>query len=462
MKETKKDSIHLAEAISVLLAMLVIMGIGIMYLQLSPLVPILTVIMLLIFWARLRGFTWDDVNDSLVVGIKNGIVPLFIFMLIGTLIGVWISSGVIPSLMVFGFKLISIKWFLPSVFLICAIIGTFVGSAFTVISTVGIALMGIGITMGINPAMVAGAVISGAVFGDKSSPLSASTNLTTAVVGVDLFDHIKNMMWSTIPAFIGSLILFSLIGNGHQSADLSKINQTVNVLNQNFSISWVALIPVVLLIICAWIKIPTVPTLFINVIVSIGLLFVHNPDFKIAKLANIIENGFVAQTKNQQVNQLLSRGGISSMMSTVALIIVALALGGLLMHLGVIETVMQSLTAKINQTGNLILAVILSAIGVNVFIGEQFLSIILPGNAYKQKFLETNLSPLTLSRALEDGGAVINYLVPWGVAAVFVAHTLNVPTLDYLPFVFFSLLSPVFSLISAFTGIGIKHKQKES
>lgn len=445
------------EAIVILLLMLVIMGIGIIELHLTPVVPILMVILLLIFWGKLRGFSWDDINDSFVMGVKNGIIPLFIFLLIGSLIGVWIMAGVIPTLMVYGFHILSIRWFLPSVFLMCAFVGCFIGSAFTIISTVGITAMGIGITMGINPAMIAGAVVSGAVFSDKMSPLSATTNLASAIAGDDLYNHIKNMMWSTVPAFVISLVLFSIIGGNHHTASLTKITSTSRVLMNNFTISIWMLIPVLLLLICAWTKIPTIPTLFINILVSIIIILV-NPKhhYSFTKIADVMQNGFKINTTNPEINQILNRGGISSMMGTMTLIIIALALGGLLINLGVINVVMDRFSSHIKSTGMLVLSTVLAAIGVNIFIGEQYLSIILPGTAFKADYQKAGLAPEALGRTLEDGGAVINYLVPWGVAGVFVANTLNVPTLHYLPFVFFSLLCPVFSILSGFTGIGMK------
>ncbi|KRM89842.1 Na+/H+ antiporter NhaC [Fructilactobacillus florum] len=451
----------LLEAVLILFGMLIIMGLGIIGLQLSPVVPILTVVFLLICWAKIRGFSWETINQSFVVGIKNGIIPLFIFLLIGSLIGVWIMAGVIPTLMVLGFKILSVRWFLPSVFLMCAFVGCFIGSAFTIISTVGLASMGIGVTMGIDPALIAGAVVSGAVFSDKMSPLSATTNLASAIAGDDLYAHIKNMLWSTVPAFLISLVLFAGLSFGHAGASLSKITQTADILMKHFTISGWLLLPVLLLLVCAWAKIPTIPTLFLNIVLTIGLtLITPRNHYSLAQIADVIQNGFKIKTGSSEVDQILNRGGIISMTSTMTLIIIALALGGLLINLGIISTVMDRFSKKVNSTGMLILSTVLSAIGVNIFIGEQYLSIILPGTAFKQSYSKADLAPEALGRALEDGGAVINYLVPWGVAGVFVANTLNVPTLHYLPFVFFSLLCPFFSILSGFTGVGLKRAIK--
>lgn len=458
MKEDqKRPSVSMTEGIVVLIIMMAIMSFGVIGLGISPEVPILLGIMLLVFWGRFKGFSWDDIDAGFVSGVKNGIVPLFIFLLIGSLIGVWIASGVIPTLMVFGFHLINIDWFLPSIFLVCALVGTFIGSAFTVISTLGIAFMGIGITMGMNPAMIAGAVISGAVFGDKSSPLSATVNLASAVSGAELIAHIKNLMWSTIPAMVSSFILFVFLNHSDGRASLSNVHTTVHALNDHFHISFLAIIPIVLLLVCAWSHIPTIPTLFINIVVSIVLLLIQDHRFALIKINNLITNGFISHSGNRSVDMLLSRGGISSMMGTIALIMIALAFGGLLMHLGIIDAVIQPLTKQLNTDAKLIIAVIFTAIGVNIFVGEQFLSEILPANAFKKVFHQAGLAPVALSRAIEDGGTVINYLVPWGVAGAFISATLGVPAAHFAPFLFLSIFSPIFSIISAVTGIGIKH-----
>jgi len=456
----QKIKLSLREAIIMLVIILAIMGLGVIGLGLSPQVPVLLAITVTIFWAKFKGLSWDDINHGIKDGIDKGIIPIVIFILIGAMISTWIAAGTIPTLMVIGFKAISAQWFLPTVFLVCTLVGAAVGSCFTVVSTVGIAFFGIGATLGLDTTIVAAAIISGAIFGDKSSPLSQSTNLTAAVTETDLFDHIKNLMWSTIPAFVGALILYAIIGHTSQDASLTKIHRTVAILKANSHISLLALIPIILIFVCARLKMPAIPTLFLNIAVSIGLIFFHNPHTSLQTIANLIENGFVAHTGNQSINALLSRGGINSMLSTVALIILTLTLGGLLMRLGLIERVMTPLAKHLQTPGQLISAVIASGIGVNLFIGEEFLSVILPGKAFKSTFEKSDLSNLALGRALEDGGTVINYLIPWGVAGVFAANTLGVPTLSYLPFCFFSILSPIFSILSAVTGGGLKHKER--
>ncbi|MSE19917.1 Na+/H+ antiporter NhaC [Lactobacillus parabuchneri] len=455
----RNSKVSLREAILVLVVALAIMGTGVIGLGLSPQVPVLLAITVTIFWAKLTGFSWDEINAGIKDGIDKGIIPIVIFILIGAMISTWIAAGTIPTLMVIGFKAISAQWFLPTVFLVCSLVGAAVGSCFTVVSTVGIAFFGIGVTMNFNPALVAGAIISGGVFGDKCSPLSETNNLAAAVVDTDLFDHMKTILWSTIPAATISTIVFAILGMGHNHADMNKINTTVAALNNDFHISIVALIPIILVFVCAAFKMAAILTMLLNIFVSAGMMFVNNPGLNVTKASTIITNGFIAKTSNNEVNLLLSRGGIVSMMPTVALIVLTLSLGGLLVHFGLISAIMSPLATRLNNPAKLVTAALGACIGVNIFVGEQFLSIILPGRAFKQTFNNGGLASRALGRVLEDGGTVLNYLVPWGVGGVFIANTLGVPTIQYLPFVFFSLLCPVFSLLSGFTGIGLKKLQ---
>lgn len=451
----KKGKPSFKEAVFVLLVIVASIAIGVVGLKLSPNITILAAIGMIMLYAVVKRYPTEWLHEGIINGIKPGIIPIFIFILVGALIAVWIQAGIIPTLMVIGFKLISVKWFVPSVFVVCAIVGSAVGSAFTVMSTIGIAFFGIGTTLGINPALVVGSIVSGAVFGDKMSPLSESTNLAAAIVDADLFKHIKHMMWSTVPAFVVSFFLFMVLGHTNRETSLTAIREVTDILEANFTISFWSLIPLFLMLLCAWKKVPAILTILLNIAVAVGMIFIQNPQTSLSSLATVIESGFVATTGNQQIDSLLSRGGIESMMPTVSLIILTLSLGGLLIEFGLISTVMDVVSKKMTNTPKLIFTTLMTSIGVNLFIGEQFLSVILPGNAFKETYQKAGFDSTVLGRTLEDGGTVINYLVPWGIAGSFVASTFGIPTLTYLPFVFFSLLSPVFSMVSAFTGLGI-------
>ena len=452
----KKGKPSFKEAVFVLLVIVASIAVGVVGLKLSPNITILAAIGMIMLYAVVKRYPTEWLHEGIINGIKPGIIPIFIFILVGALIAVWIQAGIIPTLMVIGFKLISVKWFVPSVFVVCAIVGSAVGSAFTVMSTIGIAFFGIGMTLGINPALVVGSIVSGAVFGDKMSPLSESTNLAAAIVDADLFKHIKHMMWSTVPAFVVSFFLFMVLGHTNRETSLTAIREVTDILEANFTISFWSLIPLFLMLLCAWKKVPAILTILLNIAVAVGMIFIQNPQTSLSSLATVIESGFVATTGNQQIDSLLSRGGIESMMPTVSLIILTLSLGGLLIEFGLISTVMDVVSKKMTNTPKLIFTTLMTSIGVNLFIGEQFLSVILPGNAFKETYQKAGFDPTVLGRTLEDGGTVINYLVPWGIAGSFVASTFGIPTLTYLPFVFFSLLSPVFSMVSAFTGLGIE------
>ena len=422
----KKGTPSFLEATLVLMVIVLGIAIGVVGLKVSPNITILAAIGMVMLYAVIKRYPTDWLHEGIINGIKPGIIPIFIFILVGSLIAVWIQAGIIPTLMVIGFKLISVQWFVPSVFVVCAIVGSAVGSAFTVMSTIGIAFFGIGTTLGLNPALVVGAIVSGAVFGDKMSPLSESTNLAAAIVDADLFKHIKHMMWSTVPAFVVSFFLFMILGHTSKAASLSSIREVTDVLEANFTISIWSLIPLFLMLLCAWKKVPAILTILLNIAVAVGMIFIQNPQ--------------------------------TSLMPTVSLIILTLSLGGLLIEFGLISTVMERVSRKMTNTPKLIFTTLMTSIGVNIFIGEQFLSVILPGNAFKETYEKAGFDPTVLGRTLEDGGTVINYLVPWGIAGSFVASTFGIPTLTYLPFVFFSLLSPVFSMVSAFTGWGISKK----
>ena len=455
----KKNQPSMIEASLVLSFIIASISISVIVLKVTPSIAILFAIAVTMIYALVKKIPFERMNEGFVNGVKSGIIPIFIFLLVGALIAVWIQAGIIPTLMVYGFKLISVKWFIPSIFIVCAIVGSAVGSAFTVMSTIGIAFFGIGMTLGIHPPLIVGAIASGSIFGDKMSPLSESTNLAAAIAEVDLFKHIQHMMWSTIPAFFVSLVLFAVLGVQNQKIELVEIAKVTEVLEANFEISLWALLPILVMFLCAWKKIPAILTIIINVGIGILFILVQTPDTSLLEIANHIESGFISHTGNEQIDLLLSRGGIMSMMPTVSLIILTLSLGGGLMETQLIETVMNAVATKLKSTAGIVIASLMTAIGVNFFIGEQFLSVILPGNAFKDVYKKNNINRLVLSRSLEDGGTVINYLIPWGVAGSFVAGTFGIPTLTFLPFVFFSLLSPVFSAISALTGIGIGKNQ---
>ncbi|MFJ8527757.1 Na+/H+ antiporter NhaC [Bacillus sp. NPDC094106] len=435
-------------------------GFSVIKLETSPHIPILFGIIVLLTFGFIKKISWSDMEKGMISSISAGIPSIFIFLLVGVLISVWIAAGTIPTLMVYGFQLVSPKIFIPTVFVVCSIVGTSIGSAFTTAATVGLAFMGMGTALGYDPSLIAGAIISGAFFGDKMSPLSDTTNLAPAVTGVDLFEHIRNMLWTTIPAFIIAFIAFFILGSGSSgNVDFSTFT---NTLEKNATISIVTLTPILLLFLFAFKKAPAVPTLLAGIVAGIIILFIFKPSTSLADLMKIMQDGYVSNTGVKDIDSLLSRGGLQSMMMSIALIFLALCMGGLLQGMGIITQLMNIISNFVKTSTRLIISTASTAIGVNFLLGEQYLSIVLTGQAFANKYDEVGLKRRNLSRVLEDAGTVINPLVPWGVSGVFLANVLSVPTVDYVPYSIFCLACPVVTIIVGFTGFGLSWKKEQS
>src|SRR5699024_4730831 len=365
------------QSILLLLGLVFIFSGSILGFGLSPNVPLVISIIMVMIFARIRRTSWQTIQEQLLKGIEKALAPLFLFLLIGMLIGLWMATNTIPSLLWVGLKIANVQWFLPSALLIMALMGTMIGSAFTTIATVGVALMGVGTAIGFDPGIVAGAVLSGAIFGDKSSPLSDSTNLASSIAGTDLFAHIKNMMLTTIPALLGSLLIF-IIFNQHQiiKGSMNDLQKLADLLTP----TWWSALPIVLLFMMAWRHVPAIPTLLVNITVT-GIMFMlnHTPQ----QLADVIMNGSKTTIKNDLLAELLNRGGMLSMMPTVIIIMLALALGGLLTEQGVLKAVMTPLVTRIKTKAGVITGTLVTGISANFLIGEQYLSTILPGQLWR-------------------------------------------------------------------------------
>lgn len=448
-KEREKPHVGILESLLVVICILIILGYLIIFKSQSPQVPLLVSVIVLMLYGFIRGFGWDNVMSGIEEGIKPGVIPLVIFLMIGVLIATWIYSSTIPTIMYFGFKIISVKFFLPTVFIVCSLVGLTCGSSFTTVSTMGIAFMGIGVALKINPGLIAGAIVSGAFFGANTSPLSGTTNLAAGVGEIDLYDHIKSLLWTDVPAWIISLVLFSIMGIGHSNASLKTIDVMTSELQHGFWISWWTVLPVLLLLVMAWLKVPAVPSLAFGSFFAVIIGWVHNP-IKLNTLANYIMNGYVAHTGSKSMNELLSKGGISSMLSSLALIIFALALGGLLIKFNVIGALIDGMEKFVNSVGRLVLATAITCFGVNFLVGEQYLSVILPGESFKKSFEKMHLPATYLTRVLNDAGAAVNSIIPWSVSGVFISGTLQISPFKYIPYSFFPITVPILTIIVGF------------
>lgn len=460
MKKLIKKSepiLGLGESIIVLAVILGILGFLIIGQHQEPQAPLLIAFVVLMVYGRLRGFTWDTIIDGMRTGLRAGVDPLVIFLTIGVLIATWIFSGTIPTVMFWGFKIISIQFFLPTVFLVCTLVGIACGSSFTSVSTMGIAFIGIGTTLHFSPGLTAGAIVSGAFCGSNISPLSGTTNLAASTGEIDIYTHIKSLLWTDLPAWFISLIFFTLMGLHPKPASLHAINVMLDQLQNNFWISQWTMLPVILLIILAIFKVPAIPSLGLGALSAVILGWIHNPNISINSITELIMNGFVAHTPNKNINLLLSKGGISSMLTSLALIIFALALGGLLIKFNIIGVIITKIEESVKGIVGLTISAALTCIGVNLLVGEHYLAIILPGESFKEAFDHHNLPRTALTRVLNDAGAAINAVVPWSVSGVFIAGTLQVNPLDFIPFAIFPFLVTVLCILAGFVNV-IKKK----
>ncbi len=339
--------------------------------------------------------------------------------------------------------------------LVCSIVSVATGSSWTTAGTVGIALLGIGQTLGIPSSIIAGAIISGAYFGDKMSPLSDTTNLAPAMAGATLFDHIKHMMYTTVPAFVISILLYTALGLKYagQTMDTAQIDVISQTLEQAFqTLSPLLLVAPIIVIGLVILKVSAIPALFIGTLV--GAVFAVT--MQSASLADVIEAmhyGYESLTGIEAVDQLLTRGGLDSMLWTVSLILCALSFGGILEKTGMIETIATAALRYVKGTFGLVLTTILTGIFTNVVTGEQYLAIVMPGRMYKDEYAKRNLAPKNLSRAIEDSSTISSPLIPWTTCGSYMFATLGVSPFAYLPFAFFNLLSILISLILAATGL---------
>jgi NhaC family Na+:H+ antiporter len=411
------------------------------------------------------GMPWQDIQKGLTGGIVTALPAILILMIVGLLIGVWIASGVVPVMIYYGLKILAPGYFLVATALTCALISLATGSSWSTAATVGLAMMGVGQALGIPGGMTAGAVISGAYFGDKMSPLSDTTNLAPAVAGTQLFTHIRHMVYTTVPALIIALVIFTIIGvirPASGSVETADYLLMVSTLQESFNLTpWLLLAPAAVLFL-VWKKTPALPALVVGVVIGAVLLLIFQrvPDGgwagNIGVLVESLYTGYVSETGVASVDELLTRGGLSYMMDTIALIIVALSFGGIMEASGMLERLAAAILTLARSTGTLISVTIFSCFGMNILASDQYLAIIVPGRMYRTAFLKRNLHPKNLSRALEDSATLTSPLIPWNTCGAYMSGVLGVSCFAYLPFAFLNLASPLISMFYGFTGITIQ------
>ena len=417
-----------------------------------------------------NGHRWVDIEKGIVKGISMSLGACLILFAVGSLIGTWMLAGTVPTLIYYGLSLLNPSFFYAATCLICAIVAMSIGSSWTTAATVGVALIGVATGMDMSLAITAGAVVSGAYFGDKISPLSETTNLAPAIAGTDLFEHIKYMLWTTVPSFIITLILFVILGLAEDvSAKAERIEQMQSILSDYFNLGWHLLIPLVVLLTLAIKKVPAFAAVSIGALIGGVWAVIFQTDIVLA-LNNSEFSGAVAQlvvvwtalfdgvafsTPDDNLNSLLSRGGMSSMLNTVWLIICAMSFGAVLEHVGLLKRIVSTLLHGANTIGALVSRTILTCFGTNLITADQYISIVMPGRMYQHAFTDKGYHQLNLSRSLEDDGTLTSPLIPWNTCGAYMHSVLMVHPFTYAMYAFFNVINPILAIIYAYVGIKI-------
>lgn len=422
---------------------------------------------------RLR-IKYKYVLEQVVKSIGSAMPAILILLLIGSLAGTWLLSGVVPVLIYYGLKIIH-----PSIFLFAAVVTSSIvslatGSAWSTIATIGIALLGIGQALGFPVGLVAGAIISGAYFGDKMSPLSDTTNLAPAMAGTDLFTHIRYMMITTVPSMSLTLIIFLIIGfTNHFDSSGSNVQEVLALIEQNFNISPLLLIVPVLLIVVIIKKVPPLPAILFGALLGAAFAVIFQPELisqvggqygylkrtYIATMQSMF-GGISISTGNEVVNELLTTRGMAGMLDTIWLILAAMVFGGVMDSAGLLKRISEAIIQRARSTGSLIASTVVTSIFFNITASDQYIAIVVPGRMYAKTYRERGLKPEVLSRTLEDGGTVTSVLIPWNTCGATQSRVLGVSTLTYLPFCFFNIISPFMTILIAVLNYRIRRLDK--
>lgn len=444
-------------------ALVVALYFSIRIFDISPHIPLIFAAVVAAGLAVWKGTHYREIEKGVVRGISVAMPSILILMAIGILIGTWTSSGVVPYLISLGLELLSPVVFLPACCVICGIVSLSTGSSWSTAGTVGVALIGVGQGLGFSLPMVAGAVISGAYFGDKMSPLSETTNLAPAVAGAKLFEHIRHMLWTSGPSIVVSLILYTILGLSVDvgSGEAKGIEGLSSKLDELYQFSPLLLLAPASVLVLILLRIPALPAVlgggFAGVVLGV---WIQGRD--LVEMLVAAQSGFVMESGVAEIDELLSRGGLESMFWTISLIVCSMAFGGVMDASGMLKAIAERLLALARSGGQLVVATVATCLGMNLLAPDQYLSIIVPGKMYQEAYAKKGLAAKNLSRALEDGGTVTSPLVPWNSCGVFMFSVLLVSPFAYLPFAFFNLLNPIFSIVLGLKGWTIEKSTKGS
>ena len=424
----------------------------------EPHIPIVVSCVVAAGMAYRCGFRWQAIIIGVLDSIARATEALIIVMIVGMLIGTWVLAGTMPAMVYYGLDMISPSAFLVVGAILCGLVGLATGSSWTASGTVGVALMGIAAGLGINPAIAAGMVISGAYMGDKWSPLSDSTNIAAASAETPLYEHVRSMVTTTLPSFLLALVLYGVVGvsAGNQGFDAAAVEAIQGAIAGEFNISVWIMFPVLVVLFSAVKRIPAIPSLLLAIAIA-GIIAMIAQGNSVADVLGAMHYGYEAETGNEIADKLLNRGGLDSMMWTIGLIMFALAFGGILEKCGFIEVLLGRLIHRVKNVGGLVATTIVTGIVCDFVLTDQYLAIIVPGRMYAKAFDERGLKRSFLSRTLEDGGTLWSPLVPWNGCGAYQAATLGVANFDFLPYAFMNLINPVYAIVISYLGIGVKY-----
>lgn len=417
------------------------------------------------------GFNWKEIRTGIVDSISSAMSSIIILLLIGSLAGTWLLSGIVPAMIYYGLMVLNPTIFLVAACIVCAVVSIATGSSWTTAATVGIALVGIGTALGLSPGMVAGSIISGAYFGDKMSPLSDTTNLAPAMVGTDLFTHIRYMAYTTVPSILISLVIFLILGFVYGGdAQPSGTDEILMAIDGAFNINgWLFIVPAIVIFLIVK-KVPAIPSILAGALLGGLFALIFQPDV-VHSVSGYEQSSWTSKyvgvmislygdvsitTGNAIVDDLLSSSGMYGMLGTVWLIVSAMIFGGVMEVSGMLKRIAEAVISMVNSTGSLVASTVGTCIFFNITASDQYLAIVVPGRMYTNTFKEKNLAPENLSRTLEDSGTVTSVLVPWNTCGAYHSNVLGVSTFAYLPFAFFNLISPFMTIFYAYAGIKIR------
>ncbi len=413
-----------------------------------------------IVFALLMGNKWSDIQDTVKRVVGDSATTLLILLSVGMMVGIWIIGGTVPTLLYYGLKICSPNIIVPLAFVLCAITSLFTGTSFGSIATMGLALFGVGTSMGISAPLMAGAVCSGAFFGDKMSPLSDTTNVAADMSGTPLYDHIGSMMYTSVPATVICLVLYTVLGirNASANADLSNIELILDTLGANFNISVIALVPAVLVLLTSALKVPAVPAMLGCTAVS-GVFACLLQKISLSAMLGAAMNGFSSDTGVAMVDKILSRGGMTSMYSTVAIIILSATMGAVLEKSGVIDSLVNNVLLKaVHKPCGLILSTMVYCYSLLLISGHQVMPIILGGRTFRPAYDRMGIQSKVLSRTLEDTCTIGAPMVPWGTSCAYMFSVLGIG-IAYIPYAFLCYIVPLFAILYACTGWFVWHKE---